>query len=138
MGYVHRDVRQSARLLLIVLAVVGMAVDVFSNPFGPEFVLSRIHCVLDRDMPGPDALEVSAGESDSTPGIALISEVESIPQADETVAIRPSPHRLRTRHLFTAPLTTLPRPAEFLCDLGRGVFVSSRPPAQPQLCRFLC
>ena len=50
--------------LLIALAIVGLEIDVFSNPFAPEFVLCRLSSVLDestRDRSAIAMLQILPG-----------------------------------------------------------------------------
>ena len=74
--------------LLIALAIVGLEIDVFSNPFTPEFVFYRLFSVLDESSAGPVCpRDVAEPAGAASAAITFVSS--SGLTTDETVAILP-------------------------------------------------
>ena len=128
--------------LLIALSIVGLEIDVFSNPFIPDFVLYRLFSVLDESSAEQicprDVAELAGAAS-----AAITSGSGSALTTDETVAILPQ------------------KPAKYLADASCSAHAYMRvnashpslaiasgdfpahfsPPSglfRLQLCRFLC
>ena len=55
MGSVLRGMKRGIRLQVIVLAMTGMTIDVFSNPFTADLVFQRIYSALDLPDTDPES-----------------------------------------------------------------------------------
>jgi hypothetical protein len=128
--------------LLIALAIVGLEIDVFSNPYIPEFVLCRLYSVLDESSAGPicprDVAEIAGAAS-----AAITLGSESALTTDETVAILPQkPAKCRAVEVCFADAyvrvnASLPSLAIARVD-SPAHYSSLSHLLQLQLCRFLC
>ena len=74
--------------LLIALAIVGLEIDVFSNPFAPEFVLCRLSSVLDESSAGPVCHRDVADPAWAASAAITVGSKSGL-TTDETVAILP-------------------------------------------------
>ena len=128
--------------LLIALTIVGLEIDVFSNPFIPEFVLCRLYSVLDESSSGPVGLR-DVAELAGAASAAITFGSESGLTPDETVAILPKKPAKYVAdaswfaHAYVRVNASLPSLA-----IARGDSPAHfSPPSgllQLQLCRFLC
>lgn len=128
--------------LLIALAIVGLEIDVVSNPFTWEFVFYRLFSVLDESSSGPVCpRDVAEPAGAASAAITFVSNSELT--TDETVAILPQkPAKYLAdascfAHAYVQVNASLPSLA-----IARGDSPAHfSPPSgllRLQLCRFLC
>ncbi len=135
MGSFLRGMRRGVRLHVIVLAMMGMTIDVFSNPFTSDLVLHRIYAVLDFPDADPESDDTPPTDASALATAVLTSSDAAVLPTDETVALRP--HRASLCLVRNAAPGPLKRPVapHFPTDLS-----SHFPPSlsESHLCRFLC
>jgi hypothetical protein len=138
MGHVFRRIGQSAYLILTVLAIVGMEIDVASNPFGPEFMLSRLYCLLDHQASSSGTSTASPTEA-SLPTPEEPGSVDGLGHPnDETVAIRTTLNPLRGQHGAVSATFSTPQLGCTAIALSKRFPNLPRLRVENQLCRFLC
>jgi hypothetical protein len=134
--------------LLISLAIVGLEIDVVSNPFTWEFVFCRLTSVLDESTAGPVCPRDVAGLAGAAgAAITVVTTLEFT--TDETVTILPQkPAKDLARasclaqascfaHAYLPVYASVPSLAMASGDSPAHFF----PPSgllRLQLCRFLC
>lgn len=143
---------RSLHLLIVALAMLGMEIDVFSNPFVPELVFFEISAWLypeDDHTIEPwadDVLNPSRGASASSlidgpasPSEGPASELVDQLAIDETIALRSEKYILKHTQTSANDLWLLPlRPAPSGLDLVRHSHPAPQRLVPPLLCRFLC
>ncbi|MGO9597351.1 MAG: hypothetical protein ACLP7Q_04955 [Isosphaeraceae bacterium] len=128
--------------LLIVLTIVGLEIDVLSNPFTWDFVLCRLFSVLDESSTGP-VCPRDVAEPAGAASAAMTCESESEFTTDETVAILPQkPAKYLAdascfTHAYVRVNASLPSLAIARGDSPAHFFPTSGL-LRLQLCRFLC
>jgi hypothetical protein len=128
--------------LLIALAILGLEIDVFSNPFCPEFVFLRVFSVLGESSAGlvcPRDVAEPAGTQSAAITVGSSSDLT----IDDTVAIlsqKPDKHLSDASsfaHEYVRVNTSVPPLANARGDSPANF----SPPAglvPSQLCCFLC
>ena len=128
--------------LLIALVVVGLEIDVFSNPFTWEFVFCRSFSVLDESTAGPVCpREVAEPAGAASAAITFVSKSELT--TDETVAIlpeKPSKYLADASCFAHADLRVNASLPSLAIASGDSPAHFSPPSGllRLQLCRFLC
>ena len=128
--------------LLIALAIVGLEIDVVSNPFTWEFVLCRLFSVVDGSSAGPVCpSDVAEPAGAASAAITFVSQSELT--TDETVAILPQkPAKYLAdascfAHAYVRVNASLPSLAIASGD-SPAHFSPPSGLLRLQLCRFLC
>ena len=129
-----------AHLLIVAMAIMGLEVDVVSNPFSPEFVLARVFALLDgAESPAifldSDSVEAGGG---SIPIAELADEPDMPSVVDETVAIRIHGNSLKFIHAVASRFMPSPLSGNTGRELSHYAAPDSQQLVLACLCRFLC
>lgn len=138
MGFVSGRLGQGIRLLIIAQAIVGVELDVISNPFAPEVILYEFYSFLESGAPDLDSEEATELPLGFMETAELTSEGALIPRSDETVAIRARRYAASSAHLSAPASHEFTTPGEGQLARFAKSPRASWAPIPSQLCRFLC
>jgi hypothetical protein len=129
-----------AHLLLIASALVGMEVDVISNPYTPALVLSQVYAALGFHPAGSAAEEATRGDDAPVPARdpQWVSHAHLIVSVDETVAIHSHVSTSALAQWLAPGLFAILPPVQAGWEARSTSSLTSQIPGLPQLCRFLC
>lgn len=138
MGCVVRAIGRGVRVLIVVQAIVGMEVEVVSDPGTAGLWLDRLCTAFETLFASSTPRQETAPVEDLAPVLALGSDLGMPLAANESVAPR---HRKQAAGVakIPTPNALCPPPT---APPGPGPTASASPPPRPQalsqLCRFRC